>query len=68
MLMKTYKITIEEHISQTFEVEANNIDEAMEIAEEKYNDGEFVLEPGEVNAKLMMADDGDGDCTDWTEF
>ena len=66
--MKTFKITIEEHISETFEVEANDIGEAMEIAEEKYNDGEFVLEPGNVTAKLMMADDGEGECTEWTEF
>jgi len=66
--MKTFMITIEEHIDQTFEVEANNIEEAMRIAEHKYNNGEFVLEPGEVSAKLMMADDGDGNCTEWTEF
>lgn len=66
--MKKFKITIEEHVSETFEVEANDIGEAMEIAEEKYYDGEFVLEPGEVSARLMMADDGNGDCTEWTEF
>jgi hypothetical protein len=66
--MRRFVVTIEEHISQAFEVEANDIEEAMEIAEESYNNGEFVLEPGEVNAKLMMADDGEGDCTDWTEF
>ena len=66
--MKTFKITIEEHISETFEVEANDIGEAMEIAEEKYNDGEFVLEPGNVTAKLMMAEDGEGDSTEWSEF
>lgn len=66
--MKTFMVTIEEHVSQTFAVETNDIEEAMEIAEEKYNNGEFVLEPGVVNAKLMMADDGDGDCTEWTEF
>lgn len=66
--MKTFKITIEEHVSGTFEVEANDIEEAMEIAEKKYNEGEFVLEPGELTAKLMMADDGEDDCTEWTEF
>lgn len=66
--MKKIKVTIEEHVSQTFEVEANDIEEAMEIAEEKYNNGEFVLEPGELTAKLMMADDGNGDCTEWVEF
>ena len=66
--MKKIKVTIEEHISQTFEVDADNIEDAMKIAEEKYNDGEFVLEPGEVNARLMMADDGEGECTEWNEF
>lgn len=66
--MKRFVVTIEEHISQAFEVEANDIEEAMEIAEESYNNGGFVLEPGEVTAKLIMADDGNGDCTDWTEF
>lgn len=65
---KTFKITIEEHVIETFEVEAANIEEAMETAQNKYNNGEFVLEPGEVIAKLMMADDGDGNCTEWTEF
>ena len=66
--MRKFKIIIEEHVSQEFEVEANDIGDAMDIAEEKYNSGEFVLEPGVVNAKLMMADDGNGDCTEWTEF
>lgn len=64
-----FKITIEEHISETFEVEATNIGEAMEIAQEKYRKGEFVLEPGEVTAKLMMAEDEFGvECTEWEEF
>jgi hypothetical protein len=65
---KTFKITIEEHVTETFEVEAANIEEAMETAQNKYNNGEFVLEPGEVITKLMMADDGDGNYTEWTEF
>lgn len=64
-----FKITIEEHISQEFEVEAVDIGAAMEIAQEKYRKGEFVLEPGEVTAKLMMAEDEFGaECTEWEEF
>lgn len=64
-----FKITIEEHISQEFEVEAIDIGEAMEIAQEKYNNGEFVLEPGNLTAKLMMAEDKYGvECTEWEEF
>lgn len=64
-----FKITIEEHISQTFEVEATNIEEAMEIAQEKYNNDEFVLDNGSLTAKLMMAEDEYGaECTEWEEF
>ena len=64
-----YKVTIEEHVSQTFEVEATDIEEAIKIAEERYNNGEFVLEPGNLTAKLMMAESEDGsECTEWEEF
>ena len=67
--MKTFKIYIEEHVLGTFEVEANDIGEAMEIADEKYGCGEFVLEPGELTSKLMMAEDKEGsDSTEWVEF
>lgn len=60
-------ITIEEHISQDFEVEADTIEEAMEIAAQKYYDCEFVINSADVTAKLMMADDGEN-CTEWEEF
>lgn len=64
-----FKVTIEEHISQTFEVEAADAEEAMEFAEESYNNGEFVLEPGNIAARLMMAENEyDGETTDWIEF
>ena len=64
-----FKITIEEHVSDVFEVEAHDIGEAMEIAQEKYYVGDFVLKPGNVNAKLMIAEDEEtGECTEWEEF
>jgi len=62
-----FKVTIEEMVSETFEVEATNIEEAMQIAEEKYNNGEFVLEPGNLTCKQMMAE-GDNETTEWVEF
>lgn len=65
---KKIKVTIEEHISQTFEVEAADTEEAMKIAEQKYKEGEFVLSPGDVTYKCMSADDGNGDCTEWVKF
>ena len=62
-------VTIEEHISQEFEVEADTLEEAMEIAECKYYDGEFILDNANVNAKLMTTHDKYYDeMTEWEEF
>ena len=60
-------VTIEEHISQAFEVEADTIEEAMEIAEDKYRSGEFVVENPCITAKLMMAENN-YEATEWEEF
>lgn len=60
-------VTIEEHISQPFEVEADTLEEAMQIAEDKYRSGEFVLENPCVAKKLMMAEN-DYEVTLWEEF
>lgn len=67
---RKFKITIEEHISGVFEVEATDIGEAMEIARDKYKMGIFVVEPdGYPTAKLMRAEDENGaECTEWEEF
>lgn len=67
---KTFKITIEEHITQEFEVEATDIEEAMEIAEQKYWDGEFVVDSmGMPTARLMQAEDKEtNETTEWVEF
>ena len=60
-------VTIEEHVVQDFEVEANTLEEAMEIAAQKYYDCEFIINSADVTAKLMMADDGNKQ-TEWEEF
>lgn len=60
-------VTIEEHISQPFEVEADSLEEAMEIADDKYHSGEFVLDNANVTAKLMMAENDD-EIIPWEEF
>ena len=67
--MKDFLISIEEHICKDFHVEANDIEEAMEIAEEKYKKGEFVVQPGEVQTKLMSVYEPETmDNTEWKEF
>ena len=64
--MKKFIIAIEETVMQEFEVMAEDGIEAMEIAEQKYRKGEFVLEPGEVQFR-QMASVGD-ELTEWIEF
>lgn len=60
-------VTIEEHISQAFEVEAEDIGEAMQIAEDKYRSGDYILDNANVTARLMMAEN-DYESTEWEEF
>lgn len=64
--MKKFIIAIEETVSQTFDVLAENVDEALMIAQSKYRKCEFVLEPGELICK-QIASVGDNP-TEWTEF
>ncbi len=66
--MKKYIITIEEMISENFEIEAETAEEAMDIAEHKYNIGEFVLAPGNLVAKQMAITEPNNAATEWTEF
>lgn len=67
--MKKFVVSIEEHICKDFNIEADSIGDAMKIAEEKYKKGEIVIEPGEVQAKLMSAYDPETmDNTEWKEF
>lgn len=66
--MPKYTIIIEETVSQGFEIEAESAEDAMEIAEQKYNNGEFVLEPGNLVSKQMAITSPENEVTEWTEF
>jgi hypothetical protein len=62
-------ITIEETISETFEVEENSVDEAVEIAKRKYNSGEFIVESGNViNRMIHCREENSEEGTEWIEF
>lgn len=66
--MKKFVITIEETVSQDFMIKAENAEQAIKISEEKYRNGEFVLEPGMVCFKQMTVVKPDDEMTEWTEF
>lgn len=66
---KIFKVVIEEQINQTFEVEAADLEGAMQLAEERYNKGEYVLDgDANVSARLMSVEDENGDYTEWVQF
>ena len=46
--MNEYIINITEELSEDFKVKAYTPDDALAIAIEKYNNQEFILEPGEL--------------------
>ena len=67
--MKKFYILIEEHTPEKFEIEAEDMDKAFNIAEKKYYNGEFVLEPGNVSHRLMSGESADGEeSTEWVKF
>lgn len=63
-----YKVCIEETVSEEFEVDAETPEQALEIAEEKYKNCEFVLEPGELTSKQMCITSPEDERTEWIEF
>lgn len=67
--MRDYKIVIEEVINKAFWIEASSAEEAMEIAERKYKEGEFVLDgDSAVSYKQMCIDHPEDEQTEWTTF
>ncbi len=64
---KKYEVIIEEVVSSTFEIEAESYDEALEKSIEKYKNGTFVLEPGEIISKKVAVVDNDEEL-EWIDF
>ena len=66
--MIKFFVTIEETVSKTFEVIAENENQAKEIAMNNYNSGKIVLAPGELTQKQIQVCDNDNTLVDWEEF
>lgn len=58
------KVTIEETISQEFEVEVTSLDNAYEEIRGKYYNGDLIVDNNNVTCRKMEINN---DC-DWTEF
>lgn len=65
--MKKFCIMIEETISDEFEVEAENKEDAILKSIQKYRNGEFVLSPGNIESKKISILD-DEELKNWIEF
>lgn len=63
-----YFVNIEEIVNGIFEVEANSSEEALDIARQKYNDSEFVNEPGDLTCVRASVATKYGEFKDWEEF
>lgn len=55
--MAKYRVTIEETISQDFEIEAESREEAFRLAEAKYKDGSLVVDNGNLIQTMASVDD-----------
>ena len=65
--LKKFIVTIEQPLCKSFEIEASSIDDAEDIAREKYNNGELVITIDDkgTEAMLMVEDDETGESTEW---
>lgn len=63
-----YCISIEEIVVGNFEVEANSKEEALAIAKNKYDNCEFVNEPGDLVEKRIVVRDNDENFCEWEKF
>ena len=66
--MKKFTVVIEETVSKEFEVLAENEEQALNNAKEKYYNCEFVLDPGDLVYKQMSVINQDKETSEWFEF
>ncbi len=67
-MRKTYKIIIEETISDEFAVTASSEEDAVKTAIERYKSGELVLSPGNLLEKKIAVMNNQNEAADWISF
>ena len=68
ILLKKYRIAIEESFITEFSVYAEDFGDALELAEQKYNSGEFVVARKDVAHKQMATMAPEGEESEWILF
>lgn len=68
--MTKYYITIEQPLCKTWELDADTIEQAHEMASEKYKAGEFVLTSDDIgtSAQIKIQDENNDDAIEWTDL
>jgi hypothetical protein len=68
--MKKYNVTIEQPMVKTFEVEADSIEQAEDIARTKYNAGEFVIGSDDfgTDAQVQTVSEDETEISDWHDL
>ena len=64
-----FLVSIEEVVCETFEVDAESVEEARKIVMRAYESGEVVLEPGElVEKRIAVFDEAANEWSEYEEF
>ena len=64
-----FLVNIEEVVCETFEVDAESMEEARRIVMRAYESGEVVLEPGElVEKRIAVFDEATNEWSEYEEF
>ena len=66
--MKKFKVAIEETCVKEFEIKAEDSILALELAKQKYKNGELVLDPGEPQFRQIATIFPSNDSTEWVTF
>ena len=64
--MKTYRVIIEETLSDEFEIEADSEEDAIDKAINEYNEGNFVVGTNVTFRQISIVEDDD--FKEWIEF
>jgi hypothetical protein len=70
MTKKIYNVSIEQPLCRSWEIEAETIDEAIELATQRYNAGEYVLTGDDIgtDAQIMAGAEDGSETTDWSDL